>query len=139
MFELTIAPRFAETDALGHIGNTAFPVWFEAAREPIFKIFHPRQTLHDWPLILASLNTDFLSQTYMGIPVILRTYVKRIGNSSCELLHEARQKDKLVARATAVLVHFNYATGKSEPIPASVREQLQVHMPEEQPEPQLQC
>ncbi|TQV78256.1 acyl-CoA thioesterase [Exilibacterium tricleocarpae] len=131
MFEMTVEPRFAETDALGHIGNTTFPIWFEAARDPICRIFHPPMTLHDWPLILARLSIDFVAQTYLGAPVTVRTHIKRLGNSSCELVHEAWQKGAPVARATAVLVHFNYTTGRSAPIPDRVRAQLQEHLQEE--------
>ena len=37
----TITPRFCDTDALGHISNTTLPVWFEGARDPIFRWFTP--------------------------------------------------------------------------------------------------
>ena len=32
MFHHEIEPRFNDTDALGHISNTAFPAWFEQAQ-----------------------------------------------------------------------------------------------------------
>ena len=35
MLSLTVSPRFAETDALGHINNTVIPVWFEQGRHGI--------------------------------------------------------------------------------------------------------
>ena len=41
MFKSVVTPRFAETDALGHLGNTALPVWFEEARGPVFELFNP--------------------------------------------------------------------------------------------------
>ena len=47
-FSLDLTPRFCETDALGHINNTVIPVWFEAAREPIFEIVNPGQDLTKW-------------------------------------------------------------------------------------------
>ena len=33
MFTERIKPRFLETDALGHINNNTYGVWFEAARD----------------------------------------------------------------------------------------------------------
>ncbi len=39
MLEMQIQPRFQETDALGHINNTVPAVWFESARDPLFRIF----------------------------------------------------------------------------------------------------
>ena len=41
MFTDTINPRFSETDALGHINNNTYGIWFEAARDSIYKIFIP--------------------------------------------------------------------------------------------------
>ncbi len=48
MFTETIQPRFSDTDALGHINNTMLPVWFEGARDPVFRLFSPDLTLSDW-------------------------------------------------------------------------------------------
>lgn len=41
MFTTTITPRVSETDGVGHINNTTVPVWFEAGRHEIFKLFTP--------------------------------------------------------------------------------------------------
>ena len=56
--------RFCETDALQHVSNTALVAWFEAAREPIFRMFTPELDLQNWPLILASYKVDFLAQLF---------------------------------------------------------------------------
>ncbi len=64
MFQTTIFPRFTDTDALGHINNTAFAIWFEEARLPIFEIFHPTLEVKSWPLIIARIEIDLLAQTY---------------------------------------------------------------------------
>ena len=45
MLATSISPRFLETDALGHINNTVLPMWFEAAREPVFRMFSPELDL----------------------------------------------------------------------------------------------
>ncbi len=34
--EVITPPRFLETDALGHINNNTYGVWFEAARDQFF-------------------------------------------------------------------------------------------------------
>jgi len=60
--EITLRPRFSETDALGHISNTTLPVWFEAGREELFRRIHPAMTLEEWPLILARYEVDLKSQ-----------------------------------------------------------------------------
>ncbi|WP_166264614.1 acyl-CoA thioesterase [Marinobacter caseinilyticus] len=131
MFQLTVEPRFNDTDALGHISNTAFPVWFEQARTPVFAIFHPALTMDDWPLILARLEVDFKAQTYWSKPVEIQTWIGHLGTASCQLVQEAWQAGKLVARAVSVLVYFDYKAERSRPIPDSIREQLSAHFQHE--------
>ncbi|MHC1654043.1 hypothetical protein ACODUL_12265 [Stenotrophomonas maltophilia] len=36
---ITVFPRFSEVDVLGHVTNTALPVWFEEGRQAIFRHF----------------------------------------------------------------------------------------------------
>lgn len=128
MFHHEIEPRFNETDALGHISNTAFPVWFEQARMPVFRIFHASLDFEHWPLIVARLEVDLKAQSYWGTPVTIRTGIGKIGNSSLHVVQEAWQGDTQVARGVAVLIHFDYDTETALPIPDDVREKLNQHL-----------
>ncbi|WP_250657800.1 acyl-CoA thioesterase [Alkalimarinus coralli] len=128
MLTTTIQPRFNDTDALGHISNTSFPVWFEEARTALFEIFHPSLDIETWPLILAKTEIDFLAQTYWGSEVKITTYIGKLGSSSCHIIQEARQKEKLVARGLAILIYFDYETNKSVSIPQDIREKLSQHL-----------
>ncbi|MFE8071772.1 thioesterase family protein [Marinobacteraceae bacterium S3BR75-40.1] len=128
MFLYEIEPRFSDTDALGHISNTAFPIWFEQARTPIFRLFHPSLAIETWPLIIARLEIDLLAQSYWGKPVEIRTAIGKVGNSSCHVVQEAWQEGRQVARGVAVLIHFDYEREKSVTIPHEVRLQLQEHL-----------
>ncbi|MBZ2167659.1 acyl-CoA thioesterase [Marinobacter sp. F4216] len=128
MFQLEIEPRFCDTDALGHISNTAFPVWFEQARRPIFEIFHPSLDVKTWPLIIARIELDLLAQSYWHMPVEVRTGIGKIGNSSFNVVQEAWQDGKQIARGTAVMIHFDYTNEKALPIPDDIREKLVQHL-----------
>ncbi len=128
MFHLEIEPRFNDTDALGHISNTALPVWFEQARKPVFRIFQPGLEIENWPLIIARIEIDLLAQSYWHMPVQIRTGIGKIGNSSFHVVQEAWQNDKKIARGVAVLIHFDYAAEKAVPIPDDIRAQLAEHM-----------
>ena len=130
MFHKEIEPRFNDTDALGHISNTAFPVWFEQARMPIFGIFHPSLDIDHWPLIIARLEVDLKAQSYWGTPVDIQTYVGKVGNSSFHVVQEAWQDGREVARGVAVLIHFDYETESALPIPDDIREKLAEHLVE---------
>ncbi len=127
MFKRTLSPRFAETDALGHLSNTTLPIWFEDAREPIFKIFNPELDTQTWNLILARIEVDFVRQIYYGAEVVIRTYIMNVGNSSFTVMQEAWQKGELAARGTATMVYFDYTSQHSTRIPESIRETLEEH------------
>ena len=128
MFSEDFNVRFYETDALGHVNNTVLPCWFETAREPIFKLFNPELDVKTWNLILASYKVDFLGQIYVGKKVTVKTVMHRIGGASFDVRQEAWQDGNKVAEGLTTLVHFNYKTNKSEPIPDDIRNQLEAHL-----------
>jgi acyl-CoA thioester hydrolase len=123
-FSMTLKPRFCETDALGHINNTVIPVWFEAAREPIYEIVNPGQDLTKWNMIIAGFTVAFTAPTYYGAEVVVKTHISRLGNSSFDILQSCWQQGKKTAEATTTMVHYNYQTEKSEPLAECVRQQL---------------
>ncbi|AKV94885.1 acyl-CoA thioester hydrolase [Marinobacter sp. DSM 26671] len=127
MFHLELEPRFSDTDALGHISNTTLPVWFEQARTPVFRIFHPTLEAETWPLIIARLEIDLMAQSYWHIPVKIKTGIGKIGNSSFHVIQEAWQGDKQIARGVAVLIHFDYEIEKALPIPDDIKARLAEH------------
>ncbi len=131
MFELTVTPRFYETDAFGHVNNTVVTGWFETARTPLFEVFYKEGAdAASLPLILARIEVDFVGQIYYGSDVLLRTGIERLGNSSFVVLHQAWQSGKLVARGKAVQVHFEHDKQASSPIPQHLRDALEPHMGE---------
>ncbi|WP_371187172.1 acyl-CoA thioesterase [Thalassotalea maritima] len=128
MFHYSLTPGFNDTDALGHINNSKLPVWFENAREPIFRIFTPDLDLLNWPLILAKIEVNFLAQLYYGHHIEIKTAIASIGRSSFVVHHQAWQRDTLCAEGTAVMVNFDYHTQKSCPIPEVIKQQLEQHL-----------
>jgi len=122
--------RFCETDALQHVSNTALVAWFEAAREPIFRMFTPELDLQNWPLILASYKVDFLAQIFFFFFVTVKTYISRLGNSAFDVFQELWQDDKLCSTGITTMVHFDYKTQRSAPIPDKVKSELQSHFKE---------
>ena len=131
MLATIITPRFGDTDMLGHINNVALPRWFEAAREPVFRIFLEdlaSATRANWPLVLVHMDFDFHAELTFGREVEIRTRVLKIGITSLTLLHEAWQDARLRASGTVVMVHYDLATAKKIPIPAALVGQLEAHL-----------
>ena len=127
MWQQIITPRFSDTDALGHINNTVFAVWFEGARRDVFKIFTPELNLQQWPLIIASIKLDYHAQTHFQADVELRTYISRIGSSSFDVYQEAWQNGVKTVSGTAVMVQFDYVANKAKAISSAQQQQLLAH------------
>lgn len=127
MFEMTLMPRFQETDALGHINNSVPAVWFEQAREPVFRFFTPDLDVKNWHLIIAGYQIQFKGELFYGTEVTIRTRVSHIGNSSFRLLQQAYQGDKLCVEGETTLVHFDHKAKQSVPLPDSIRCNLEQH------------
>ncbi|MDN3448919.1 acyl-CoA thioesterase [Planococcus sp. APC 3906] len=132
MYRTILTPRVSETDAVGHINNTTLPVWFEAARNPLFSLFTPDHDFAKWKLVIVKTTLEFIGQIYFGEDVEIRTWIKNIGNSSLELYEELYQKNELCAKNTVVYVNYNLEEQQSESIPDSIRKELENHWYEEQ-------
>ncbi|WP_368505296.1 acyl-CoA thioesterase [Alkalihalophilus sp. As8PL] len=127
MYQTTIVPRVSETDGAGHINNTTVPVWLEAGRHELFKLFTPNLSFENWKMIIVKTTLEYVSQIYYGRDVEVKTWVKRIGNKSLELYEEIHQDGKVCAKNEAVYVNFNLETQQSEEIPDEIKEELRQH------------
>lgn len=128
MFSSIFCPRFTDTDALGHINNTNVPIWFEGARDPVFKLFIADLDPKKWNLILAKIDVIFHSQMHYGSEMEVKTYIGRIGNSSFNVYQELWQNETKCASGTAVLVHFCYKQQKTLQIPQNIITKMQAHI-----------
>jgi acyl-CoA thioester hydrolase len=132
MFKTTVTPRFGDMDALGHINNTVPAVWFEIARNPIISIFDPTLELkrETFPLIIAHTDYDYVDQLYFQYPVEIRTSITRIGTKAFTAYHEAWQEGRLCVKGNAVMVHYDFNTEQTTPIPENKRKLLEEHLSE---------
>ncbi|MFD1864441.1 acyl-CoA thioesterase [Planococcus chinensis] len=128
MYETVLSPRVSETDGVGHINNTTLPVWFEAARNPLFALFTPDHDFAKWKMVIVKTTLEFISQIYFGQDVEIKVWIKKIGNSSLELYEELHQNGNLCARNIAVYVNYDLQAQKSEKIPEEIRDELKKHL-----------
>lgn len=124
MLSEKLMPRFSETDVLGHINNTALPVWFEAARVPIFKIFTPDLDPKQWKLIVAKVEVTFKGELFYGQEVEIKTAIERVGSSSFVILQQAWQHGECCAEGKTVMVRYNFANKSSQPLSEEEKQQL---------------
>jgi|SRR5690625_1645398 len=128
MYSTVIEPRVSETDGVGHINNTVLPVWFEAGRHDIFKLFNPDNSFENWRMVIINTNIHYKQQIFFGEDVMVKVWVKRIGNSSLELYEEIWQNDHCCATSNTVYVNFDKDSETTERIPEDVRAELMKHL-----------
>jgi len=130
MFSTKVTPRFGDTDALGHINNIVIAVWFELARNDIFRIFDPELRIDKsaFPLIMAHTDYDFTDQILYRYEIEIRTWIARIGAKSLTVYHEAWQEGRMCAKGNAVIVHYDFNTEKTTPIPEDKKKLLAEHL-----------
>ena len=129
MFKRIIEVSSQDTDALGHVNNTTIPLWFESARNPFYKIFNPTMKLdaNTWNLIMVHTEYDYLDQIYYADKIEIRTYVEKIGNTSCIVYQEAWQNNQKKATGKAVLVYYDFKKQNKMTIPDKIKEKLEEH------------
>ncbi|MDR2576277.1 MAG: acyl-CoA thioesterase [Treponema sp.] len=130
MYTTIVTPRFGDLDALLHINNMVPGGWFELARNKIIKIFNPAMEIRRevFPLVLVHTDYDFVGQLYFSHDVEVRTWITKIGTKSFTVYHEAWQQDRLCVKGNAVVVHYDFNTEKSVPIPEDKRQLLAEHL-----------
>lgn len=116
--------RFADTDALGHINNAAFATYAEIARLDFLHAIGG--TVRS--LILASLYVDFRRQMKVDEPIHVESWIEKLGNSSMTMIQAIFAAGERAADIRSVVVHFDYTTNRSSPIPADLRRRLEEFM-----------
>ncbi|WP_077595959.1 acyl-CoA thioesterase [Oceanobacillus kimchii] len=127
MYTTIIEPRVSETDALGHINNTTIPIWLEASRNPMFKLFMPDLSFNEWKLIIVNTNTNFKKEIFFGENVQIHTLINKIGNSSFQLYEEIWQNEQLCVESNVTYVNYNLKDKVTEQIPDNIRVELKKH------------
>lgn len=132
MFKTSITPRFGDIDGLKHANNISIAIWFEQARNPVFRIFTPDLDLsHEkWKLIMARTEYEYVGEMFYGHDVDIITYISRIGNSSFTVTQEAWQNGNKAAINVSTIVHYDFINKRSVPIPDDIRERLKEHLQE---------
>ena len=120
-----IVPRVSETDGVGHINNVFVPIWFEAGRREIFRIFSPNLDFINWKLALVKVTVEYLDQLYLAEQVEVRTGIEKIGTSSFTIKEEIYQTNRLCSKGQAIYVNYNFKEKKSEPISNEIRGKLE--------------
>ena len=124
-FIIHVPVRFRDLDALGHVNNAVYLTYLELARIAYMQDVlgqRGREEGHDVRnirTILAEITCSYKSPAYFGETMVVGVRVDRIGNKSFTMSYriEDQATGRLVATAHSVQVAYDYAAGRSIPVP----------------------
>jgi acyl-CoA thioester hydrolase len=124
--------RFRDLDALGHVNNAVYLTYFESARIAYWLHTTKRTGLGALDMILARAEVDYRAPLAYGESVEMSVGCTSLGRSSFVLqgdMHE-RASGRLVAESRKVLVHYDFASGRSRPLTDELRQLILAQDPE---------
>jgi acyl-CoA thioester hydrolase len=131
-FTYRIQVRFRDLDALGHVNNAVYLTYFEAARMAYWMHVNGRADLSSMDMILARAEVDYRAPVGYGDELEVGVRCASVKRSSF-VLEQAlveRRSGRLVAQARKVLVHYDYAAGRSMPLTEEQRQLLMKQDPD---------
>ena len=131
-FRFPMEVRFRDLDALGHVNNAVYLTYMESARIAYWLQVTGRTDLHGMDMILARAEVDFRAPLQYRDRIEVGVRCASMKRSSLVLEHEiVRVPDRLVvAMARKVLVHYDYAAGRSTPLPPELRQRILAQDPD---------
>jgi len=118
--------RFRDLDAFGHVNNAVTTSYVEHGRIRYLRDVLGFSPVGEMPMILAMIQVDYVTPIYYGESVDIASRVDWIGTTSLAMSHRlaAGEDEHEVARATSVLVAYDYAESKPMPVPREWRTTL---------------
>ena len=121
-----LSVRFRDCDAMGHVNHAVYFTYFEQCRLTFWR----EQTGAPSPharVIIARAECDYRAPAHFGDELEIRLGVGDIGRSSFTLKYQIVQaaSGTPVAVGSTIMVSYDYAAGKSVPLPAAARELLE--------------
>lgn len=111
--ETHLTPRFSDTDAMGHINNTAVTQWLEAGRMD----FYRNHLKASSPKVMRRIEVDYDRELNFQDTAIIRTGVERLTNKTIILRQEIFQREKCCVRALIVECYFDPKTRAAVEMP----------------------
>jgi acyl-CoA thioester hydrolase len=125
-FVIPIEVRFRDLDPLGHVNNSVYLTYLEAARIAYWIDLTGSADLKRIDMILARVEVDFRAPAFYGEVLDVACWCASIGQTSFVLESRIteRKTRRLVAEARKVLVYYDHQAGKPKALPPDLRERL---------------
>ncbi len=129
MLEMTIAIRWRDMDAYGHVNNATYLTYLEECRDALV-----HRVLGDvsnaWDFVLAHIAVDYRSELRQDDgEVIVRCRIAGVGRSSIRTREEVVKSDgRVSAKADSVIVPRDPDLDRSRPLADEERRLLEAEL-----------
>lgn len=126
-----ISVQWGDMDSMGHVNNARYFTWCESARMSYFaaiRMYDLREEEKHGPA-LAAAHLNFRQQVRYPAELDVLTRVSEIGRSSFRMEYEIVYRGtevlgERVADGHGVIVWVDYGTGRSIPLPESLKQAI---------------
>ncbi|WP_439181871.1 acyl-CoA thioesterase [Carboxylicivirga taeanensis] len=122
--------RFNDIDGLGHVNNSTIQEYFDLGRMHYMQDVLSGQIFKgDETLIVANINTDFLSPIYLKNKMEVKTAITRLGTKSLNMVQQVINSDSKEVKAIckSVMVAFHKINENAIELKAEWREAISKH------------
>jgi acyl-CoA thioester hydrolase len=110
---------------MGHVNNAVYLTYLELARFAYWKAADIGRLAGEVSYIMARVEIDFRAPATTGQVLNVGIAVTGFGRTSFSMAYEIRDREeRLVATAKSVQVAYDYATGKTVPLPEAIRNRI---------------
>jgi len=121
----TVEVRFRDCDPMGHVNNAVYLTYLELARFAYWRAADIGRLAGEVSYIIARVEIDFRSPAVTGDMLEVAIAVTGLGRTSFSMAYEIRNQDgRLVATAKSVQAAYDYAAGKTVPLPDVIKQRI---------------
>jgi acyl-CoA thioester hydrolase len=119
--------RFRDCDSMGHVNHAVYFTYLEQCRFALWRHLYGTSGLPGAGTIMAHAECDYRAPAFVNDALDVRVRVADISRSSFALVYEIvnATSGQRLADGKTVIVTYDYAAGRSMPIPAEARRLLE--------------
>lgn len=119
--------RFSDCDSMGHVNHAVYFTYLEQCRFALWRHLYGISGLPGTGTIMAHAECDYRAPAFVNDALDVRVKVSDISRSSFALVYEIANATtgQRLADGRTVIVTYDYAGGRSMPIPAEARALLE--------------
>ena len=118
---------FRDIDGMRHVNHAQYLTYAETARNEYWQQITGIKEVGDFDFVLAELTARYHSPAHLGDALIVGVRITEVRRSSWLMEHEIRnvETEQLLTEVFTAQVMFDATTGKSIPLSAARRKQIE--------------